>query len=354
MVGVAEVGEIRFPSLRAIFMQIGRLLRRTLARAQVPGRTRLAMTTIEGGLMLEIAIMLEGQHGLNWARWQKIVRLVEGLGFVGLYRSDHFTNANSPDLDSLELWTSLTWLACNTSRIEFGPLVTPFSFRHPAFTARMGSAVDDLSGGRLTLGMGAGWQEREHHLFGFDLLEPKARFDRFEEGMQVVTQLLQGDEPVTFEGKYYQLRGGTLLPRPQRKGGPRILIGGEGEKRTLPAVVRYADEWNCVMLLPGEFARKNSILNELLASAGRSQKSVRRSMMTGIVFGKDDAALKEKLLARKRTVDELQARGTVAGSPSQVRGQLNVLEEAGLKRVMLQWLDLDDLAGLETLAKAVL
>ena len=170
--------------------------------------------------MLEIAIMIEGQNGLTWPRWQKIVRLVEDAGFVGLFRSDHFTNSNPPDLESLELWTSLTWLACNTQRIESGPLVTPFSFRHPAFTARMASAVDDLSGGRLTLGLGAGWQEREHALFGFDLLEPNSRFDRFEEGMEVVTRLLQSDEAVTFEGKYYQLRGATLLPRPQRPGGP--------------------------------------------------------------------------------------------------------------------------------------
>src|SRR5512134_57195 len=147
--------------------------------------------------MLEIAIMIEGQNGLTWPRSQKIVGLVEELGFVGLYRSDHFTNGSAPDIDSLELWTSLTWLACNSSRIEFGPLVTPFSFRHPAFTARMASAVDDLSGGRLTLGLGAGWQGREHHLFGFDLLEPKSRFDRFEEGMEVLTRLLQSDEPVT-------------------------------------------------------------------------------------------------------------------------------------------------------------
>jgi len=304
--------------------------------------------------MLEIAIMLEGQNGLNWPRWQKIVRLVEELGFVGLYRSDHFTNATPPDLDSLELWTSLTWLACNTSRIEFGPLVTPFSFRHPAFTARSASAVDDLSGGRLTLGMGAGWQEREHHLFGFDLLEPKARFDRFDEGMQVVTRLLQNDEPVTVEGHYYQLRGATLLPRPQRKGGPRILIGGNGEKRTLANVVRYGMEWNCVMLLPEDFESRNARLTEMLKTAGRNPEDVRRSMMTGCVFGKDDAALREKLSARKRTVEELQARGLVAGSPSQVREQLKVLEEAGLQRVMLQWLDLDDLVGLEALAKAVL
>ena len=304
--------------------------------------------------MLEIAIMIEGQNGLDWARWQKIVRLVEELGFVGLYRSDHFTDASPPDLDSLELWTSLTWLAGNTTRIEFGPLVTPFSFRNPVFTARVASAVDDLSGGRLTLGLGAGWEEREHHLFGFDLLEPAARFDRFEEGMQVVTRLLQSDEPVTFDGKYYQVRGGTLLPRPQRNGGPRILVGGDGVRRTLPAVVRYADEWNCVMLLPDEFAKKNSKLNDLLAAAGRDLASVRRSMMTGCVFGKDEAALRQKLSARKRTVEELQARGAVAGNPVQVQEQLTALKEAGVQRVMLQWLDLDDLAGLEALAKATL
>ena len=304
--------------------------------------------------MLEIAIMIEGQNGLTWARWQKIVHLVEELGFVGLYRSDHFTNANAPDLESLELWTSLTWLACNTSRIEFGPLVTPFSFRHPALTARMASAVDDLSSGRLTLGLGAGWQNREHQLFGFDLLDMKTRFDRFEEGMEVVTRLLQSDGPVTFAGHYYQIQGATLLPRPQRQGGPRILVGGDGEKRTLPAVVRYAVEWNCVMLLPEVFAQKNSRLTELLSAAGRKPESVRRSMMTGCVFGKDESALSEKLSARKRTVEELTARGMVAGRPDQVNEQLHKLEEAGLQRIMLQWLDLDDLAGLQALAKAVL
>jgi alkanesulfonate monooxygenase SsuD/methylene tetrahydromethanopterin reductase-like flavin-dependent oxidoreductase (luciferase family) len=149
--------------------------------------------------MLEIAIMIEGQNGLTWPRWQKIVHLVEDAGFAGLFRSDHFTNSNPPDIESLDLWPSLTWLADNTARIEFGPLVTPFSFRHPVHTARMAAAVDDLSDGRLVLGLGAGWNEREHDLFGFDLLEPEARFDRFQEGLEVVTRLLQSDEPVTLE-----------------------------------------------------------------------------------------------------------------------------------------------------------
>ncbi len=304
--------------------------------------------------MLEIAIMIEGQNGLTWARWQRITRLVEDLGFVGLFRSDHFTNSNPPDVESLELWTSLTWLADNTTRIEFGPLVTPFSFRHPVHTARMASAVDDLSGGRLILGLGGGWQDREHHLFGFDLLEIKPRFDRFDEGVEVVTRLLQSDEPVTFDGKYYQLRGATLLPRPQRPGGPRILVGGNGGKRTLANVVRYAGEWNCNFLTLQRFSEVNERLTEMLIHAGRKPEWVRRSMMTGCIFGKDDAALKDKIAARKRTLEELRQRGIMVGNAAQVKEQLHEMEEAGLQRVMLQWLDLDDLEGLEALAKAVL
>ena len=304
--------------------------------------------------MLEVAIMIEGQNGLTWPRWQKIVRLVDDAGFVGLFRSDHFTNSNGTDIASLELWTSLTWLASNTRRIEFGPLVTPFSFRHPVHTARMASAVDDLSEGRLTLGLGAGWNKREHNQFGFELLDPKSRFDRFEEGMQVVTRLLQSDEPVTFEGQYYQLRGATLLPRPQRPGGPRILIGGNGVKRTLSYVVRYAEEWNCVSLLPDAFARLNQRLSKMLDEAGRDPAAVRRSMMTGCVFGKDETALNRKIKMYGKTLEEVRQDGIVAGSSSAIREQLTALEEAGLQRIMLQWLDLDDMEGLEALAKAIL
>lgn len=304
--------------------------------------------------MLEIAIMIEGQNGLNWNRWQKIAKLVEDLGFVGLFRSDHFTNSNPLDIDSLELWASLTWLASNTKRIEFGPLVTPFSFRHPVHTARMASAVDDLSNGRLVLGLGAGWNEREHHQFGFDLLDPKSRFDRFDEGMQVVTRLLQSDEAVTFEGQFYQLHDARLLPRPQRPGGPRILIGGNGIKRTLSYVVRYASEWNCVSVPPQEFSRLNRRLDQMLNEVGRDPASVRRSMMTGCVFGKDEATLNQKIAGYGRTLKELQQRGIVAGSLGAVKEQLTRLEEAGLQRIMLQWLTLDDLEGLEVLANGVL
>ncbi len=304
--------------------------------------------------MLEIAVMIEGQNGLTWPRWQRIAHLVEEAGFVGLFRSDHFTNSNNSVKELLELWTSLTWLASQTRRIEFGPLVTPFSFRHPVHTARMAAAVDDLSEGRLVLGLGAGWNESEHEQFGFDLLDTDTRFERYQEGLEVVTRLLQSDTPVTFEGRYYQLRGAILLPRPQRPGGPRILIGGNGIQRTLPLVVRYASEWNCVSLTPDRFERANLRLDELLVEAGREPGSVRRSMMTGCVFGRDDAALKKKLEMYGATVDELQKRGNIAGSLSSIKEQLKALEQSGVQRIMLQWLDLDDLESLQTLAEGML
>lgn len=304
--------------------------------------------------MLEKAIMIEGQNGLNWERWMRISRFVEDAGFAGLYRSDHFTNANTPDLDSLELWTSLTWLADNTKRIEFGPLVAPFSFRHPAHIARAASAIYDLSSGRLILGLGAGWQEREHTLFGFDLLDVKSRLDRFDEGMEVVTSLLQSEDPVTIEGRYFQIHGATLLPRPHKNGGPRILVGGNGRTRTLANVVRYAQEWNGNFLSLEQFSDRNTRLDEMLSAAGREPQSVHRSLMTGCIFGINEASIKEKLAAYESTLEEVQQYGFIAGSAGKIQDQLGRLEEAGLQRIMLQWLDLDDMAGLEALANAVM
>ena len=303
--------------------------------------------------MIEVALMIEGQHGLTWPRWQNFARAVEELGFPALYRSDHFTNASEPDRDSLELWVSLTWLASHTQRIEFGPLVSPVSFRHPALTARMATAVDDLSSGRLTLGLGAGWQEREHTLFGFPLLPLNERFDRFEEGLQVITRLLRSSTPVSYQGRYFELHEAILLPRPQRPAGPPILIGGNGQDRTLSLVARYADEWNSLFLPENEFRRLNDILEEKLRMAGRETGSVRRSMMTGLRFGRTRKELKQKLQARKLSVQQLRAKGLVVGVGEEVREQLLNLEKAGLQRIMLQWLDLDDLAGLEGLARVV-
>lgn len=304
--------------------------------------------------MIEVAIMIEGQNGLNWPRWRNIAGAVEPLGFAGLYRSDHYTNASPPDLDSLELWVSLTWLASHTRRIEFGPLVTPMSFRHPTMTARVATAVDDLSGGRLTLGLGAGWQEREHDHFGRDLLDAPRRFARFEEGLEVITRLLNSDSPVDFGGEFYRLKEAILLPRPQRRGGPPILIGGNGLRRTLPLAAKYASEWNAVYVPPDKFARLSGQLDEMLAANGRQPSSVQRSLMTGCYFGRDEADVLRKLKGDAARRERLQKMGVIMGGANEIVERLGKYAEAGVQRIMLQWLELDDLEGLEAMARGVL
>lgn len=302
--------------------------------------------------MIEVAIMIEGQNGLTWERWQRIGTAVEDLGFVGLYRSDHFTNPQPPDIDSLECWISLAWLASHTQRIEFGPLVSPVSFRDPVMLARQTLAVDDLSGGRLTFGIGAGWQEREHTNFGYDLLEKQQRLARFEESVEVVTRLLQSDQPVSFEGNYYRLNEAILLPRPKRPGGPPLLIGGNGPQRTLPLAARHAAEWNGVMAPATIIAERNARLDQLLQQQGRQSHEVRRSFMTNVVFGRDDAEVARKLDGRD--ADDLRSRGFIVGTGDAVVAQIGAFADAGVQRIMLQWLDLDDLDGLEALAQSVL
>jgi F420-dependent oxidoreductase-like protein len=303
-------------------------------------------------LVLDVAIMIEGQDGLDWARWRRLVRTVEDFGYAGLFRSDHFTNPTGPNLDALELWSSLTWLAENTSRIEFGPLVSPVSFRHPVITSWTANAVDSLAGGRLRLGLGAGWEEREHETYGFDLLDTDRRFARFEEALQVVILLLQSEEPVSFDGEFYRLRDAVLMPRSPRPGGPPIVIGGNGPRRTLPLAARYADEWNAVLVTPERFIELNARLDELLQEAGRPPEQVRRTLMTRVVFGRTTADVEGKLAGE--TADELSAGGVIIGTASEVTEQLGRLEEAGVQRVMLQWLETDDLDGLEAMAQSAL
>src|SRR5260221_579602 len=316
--------------------------------------------------MVAISIMIEGQNGLTWPRWERIVKEVEELGFAGLLRSDHFTNANPPDKDSLEMIVSLTYLADHSQRLHFGPLVAPVSFRDPRMLARQAAALDDLSGGRMILGVGAGWQEREHRLFGYNLGDLRTRMARLEEGLEVITRLLRSDEPVTYEGRFFQLRGAILLPRPQRPGGPDIQIGGNGPKRTLPLVARYANHWNGTFISVDDFRERSAILDQLLLVAGRDPADVRRSAMLSLYFGRDMAELDRRLSWRHDepkyagkplnvVIEDLKASGgIIAGTPGEVIEQIKAYDNAGADELMLQWWDLDDIDGLRAFARNVL
>jgi len=316
--------------------------------------------------MVAVSIQIEGQDGLTWPRWKMLIAEVEALGFAGLYRSDHFTNGRPPDKAALETIVSLTYLAGNTQRVHFGPLVAPLSFRHPALLARQAAALDDLSGGRMILGVGAGWQEREHQLFGLDLGDIPTRMARLEEGLEVITRLLKSDEPVTFEGRFFQLRGATLLPRPQRPGGPSILLGGNGVKRTLPLVARYADIWNVLSLTPEGFRERSAMLDTLLKAAGREPAEVRRTMMLAVFFGRDMDEVDRRLSWRHdrsefankpldEVIEAMRAEGwALVGTPSMIIEQIKSYAGAGVEELMLQWFEMDDIDGLRAFAKSVL
>jgi len=300
----------------------------------------------------QIGIMLEGQFGLNWERLEKIARTVEDSGYQCLFRSDHFSIGE--DDDSLELWMSLNWLATHTERIEFGPLVTPVTFRHPSNTIRYATAVDDLSGGRLVLGMGAGWNEDEHTQWGIPFYDFPTRFDMFEEQLEMTERLLKTEGRVSFDGEHFSLKDAVLLPRPQRPGGPPILVGGNGPKRTLPMVARYADEWNAVFLDVATYKERTERLNNLLDERGRARDAVKRSLMTRVVYGRTDAEVKARAAKQDEDLDEMRADDRVVGTPQEIVDKLGEFVEAGVERFMLQWLDQDDTDGMAAMAEDIL
>jgi len=304
--------------------------------------------------MLELGIMVEGQNGVTWSLWRDVVAAAEDLGYTSLFRSDHFTNPQGPDKPSLALWPSLTYAAMSTRRIRFGPLVSPVTFRHPSLVARDSAAIDDLSGGRMVLGLGAGWQKREHELFGVPFPEQKVRYVMLREALEVVSRLFQNDDPAIFAGQYYQLNNAVLLPRPGRAGGPTLLVGGNGPRRTLPLAAEYAQEWNANFISAEEFHTLNHRLDQLLTERGRDPKSVKRSIMLGTFYAESEEELIGKLQSRGRTLDEMRDAGVIAGTVDMWRDQLIAYRDAGAQEVMLQWLDLENLAPLETIARDVL
>lgn len=293
---------------------------------------------------------------------------LERLGFVGIYRSDHL--ASPPDgsivIDWLELVVSLAYLADHTQRVRFGSLVAPVSFRDPAMLARQASALDDLSGGRMVLGVGTGWVDGEHRMFGYELGDLDTRFARLEEGLEVITRLLRSDEPVSYEGRFYQLRDALLLPRPQRPGGPPIMIGGGGPRRTLPLVARYSDVWNSTALPPTEFRERSSRLDDLMRENGRQPWDVRRTIMLPVVCGHDEPELERQvrwlrmfphfLTAPLETLlDVMRAQlGAVIGTPDEVAQEMREYAKVGVEEFMVQWFTTDDIGGLALIAQRVL
>lgn len=255
----------------------------------------------------------------SWADTLDLVRHAEATGWDGAWYADHFMPA-TPEATgpTSECWTTLAGLAAAVPRIRLGALVTGNTYRHPAVLANMAATADQISRGRIVLGLGAGWQENEHQKYGIPLFGLKERMDRFEEACQVITSLLN-NERTTFEGKHYQMDDAPLEPKPVQQPLP-LLIGGGGEKRTLRIAATYANEWN-VWGTPAVLRQKMAVLDQHCADIGRDPKEITRSAQA-LLFLSDDPAVKERASGA--------GRATVAGNVDDVRATMQEYRDAGV------------------------
>jgi alkanesulfonate monooxygenase SsuD/methylene tetrahydromethanopterin reductase-like flavin-dependent oxidoreductase (luciferase family) len=310
---------------------------------------------------MELSVSIEAMFGLNWTLWKKLINQVEQMGFAGLFRSDHFM-IGKVGADSLELITSLTYLAAHSQRIHFGSLVAPLSFHHPVMLARQAMAINELSGGRMILGLGSGWHMEEHLMFGYELGNNKTRLDRFAEGLHVISSLIHSEEPVSYEGQFFRLREAQLVPRSP----VRLMVGGNGLKRMLPLVARYANIWNCQVAEPAAFKEMNQRLNELVEEAGRQPADIKRTMIIPVLCQRSEADLQRHLTLIQKyappfnnsSIEHIKAwlyslKGII-GTPQQVVDRLAPYKENGAEEIILEWFSLYDEEGLALLGSEVL
>ncbi|OGK76557.1 MAG: hypothetical protein A2X50_11510 [Candidatus Rokubacteria bacterium GWF2_70_14] len=309
---------------------------------------------------MRVGIMIEGQEGLTWERWLRLAQAAEELGYESLCRSDHLTGLSGQSRrPSLETWTSLTALATRTRRIRFGPLVSPLTFYHPALLAKMAAAVDELSEGRFDLGIGGGWNEYEHAMFGLPFPSLKERLDRLECGARLIRALGAG-QPVTLEQPYYPLRKAESHPVPPHER-LRLVVGGRGERRTLRIVAEFADEWNVTRVDVDGFRHRRQVLAEHCRAFGRDPETITRSLMVPLAVGCDSADVAQRIVAARAIFPAMpederawRAAGFLAGSPETIVADLTRWAQAGMDRVLLQMLDQEDIAALELFARTVM
>lgn len=298
---------------------------------------------------MHVGLMVEGQNGLTWERWIHILHMAERLGFPTLFRSDHYFIGRQQK--SLEAYLSFAIAARETQRIRFGPLVSPVTFRSPADVGRMAAQLDDLSGGRFVMGMGAGWNEAEHRAYGIPFPGAKERIERLGESILLV-KALWTQSPATFEGNYYHLDGADCLPKPP-SGRPPLLIGGNGERRTLRLVAEHADEWNSTGGGLENYARRVEVLARHCEAIGRDPFTIRRSLMASGLFGSTQAAVDaatERAMADRGVPpgtsleayrEVLRERGVFVGTTDEVIDELRRYAAVGLNEVDFQHFNFD-------------
>jgi F420-dependent oxidoreductase-like protein len=307
----------------------------------------------------QLRIFTEPQQGATYDDLLAVAQRAEQLGFGAFFRSDHYL-AMGGVLEAgglpgpTDAWTTLAGLARETSRIRLGTLVTSATFRLPGPLAITVAGVDQMSGGRIELGLGAGWYEQEHHAYAIPFPPLGERFDRLEEQLSVITGLWSTPVGATFDldGSHYPVTASPALPKPVQAGGIPIIIGGGGPKRTPALAARFATEFNTPFVSPDRFGEQRERVAAACRAIDRDPASMTYSAAAVVCLGADEAEVARRAGVIGREPDELRKNG-VAGTPDEVRAMLQRWVDAGADRIYLQVLDLADLDHLDAIAELV-
>ena len=298
---------------------------------------------------MRLALMIEGQEGVTWEDWCALADACEEHGVEMLFRSDHYVSPGDEAGNvAHDAWTTIAALAARTSRLRLGTMVSPATFRAPALLANAAATADHVSGGRIELGLGAGWMEREHRAYGFPFPETATRLEMLAEQVEIVHRLWT-EERVDFRGRYYTLEDAPCQPRPLQQPRPPLIVGGSGSRGTVEPALRFADEYNTPFVSLDE------------AAAIRAKvPALRFSVMTGFLVGETRGVVRDRAYelyarrARKQSFDDwldAYSERCVVGSTDEVVVRLRAYESAGCDRIMLQHLLHTDLEPVRVLGR---
>jgi F420-dependent oxidoreductase-like protein len=296
---------------------------------------------------MRFALMTEPQQGLSYLEQLELARLAERVGFEAFFRSDHYGSFPGPaDMPTTDAWTVLAGLARETERIRLGVLVSPVTFRHPGSFAKVVTTVDEMSGGRVEVGVGAGWNETEHAALGLAFPPIKERADLMEDQLEILHGLWEEPDGWSYRGRQVRLDGAAFHPRPAQRPRPPIIVGGEGSPRSLRLAARHADEYNMSSSGPDACADAFARLDEECRGIGRDPATIVHSVMAGFLMGADEAEVARRAKAQVAFVQDadsdagawLEARRPrwIAGTPEQARVMVRAFAAAGVQRIMLQ------------------
>jgi F420-dependent oxidoreductase-like protein len=306
---------------------------------------------------MQLRIFTEPQQGADYPTLLRIAKATEDLGFDAFFRSDHYLKMGSVSglPGPTDAWTTLAGLAVQTERIRLGTLVSPVTFRQPGPLAITVAQVDQMSGGRVELGLGTGWFDAEHAAYGIPFPTLTDRFSILEEQLAVITGLWKApdDKLFSFDGTHYAVADSPALPKPAQRPGPPVIIGGSGPRRTPRLAAAYADEYNAAFDAAAGTKAAFDRVRAAVEAAGRPASSMIYSAAQVVCCGRDQAELERRAAAIDREPGELRRNG-LAGTPAEIVDKIGRFAEIGTERMYLQVLDLDDIEHLELIAAEVL